>query len=384
MTSNASESPIEEMDLLLQEVRSRNAMPLWEVNAQRGRPTVQPFLWRYADYRDLLYRAADVVPMEIAERRVFVFSNPGIDAHSATSTLLANLQIIKPGEIARSHRHAPSALRLVIEGQGAYTSVNGEKSYMDPGDFVTTPSWTWHGHGNEGDGPMVWLDGLDVPFVQSLDANFYEQYPEEIHPLTKPDDLSLRMFGAGSLTPTWERPDSPNSPILNYKFERTYAALKALAEDTDGSPYDGITVEYTNPLNGGPAMPTIACFATLLRAGQRTEAHRHVGGTVYHVIQGTGSTVIAGTRFDWAPKDTFVVPSWHFHEHAADEEAVLFSYNDGPVLQALNLYREEAMDAPTRRKRASSRASPAGAKRREESIGVGASLVGAPGSVPYP
>ena len=253
MTTSGSESRIEEMDLLLQEVRNRNAMPLWEVNAQRGRPTVQPFLWRYLDYRDLLYRAADLVPMELAERRVFVFSNPGIDKHSATSSLYANLQIIKPGEIAPSHRHSPSALRLVIEGQGAYTAVNGEKSYMDPGDFVTTPSWTWHDHGNEGDAPMVWLDGLDVPFVQSLDANFYEQYPDNTHPLTKPDDLSLRLFGAGSLKPTWEQQDSPNSPLLNYKFERTYAALKALAEDTDGSPYDGITVEYTNPLNGGSA-----------------------------------------------------------------------------------------------------------------------------------
>ena len=93
-------------------------------------------------------------------------------------------------------------------------------------------------------------------------------------------------------------------------------------------------------------MATIACFATLLRPGQHTQAHRHVGGTIYHVIQGTGSSIIAGERFDWGPKDTFVVPSWYFHEHIADEEAVLFSYNDSPVLQALSLYREEAMDTP--------------------------------------
>ena len=344
--SGSSGRDLEEMDLLLQDVRSRNAVPLWELNAQRGRATVQPFLWRYGDYRDLLYRAADLVPMELAERRVFVFSNPGIDGHAATSTLFANLQIIKPGEIAPSHRHSPSALRLVIEGRGAYTAVDGEKSYMDPGDFVTTPSWTWHDHGNEGDAPMVWLDGLDVPFVQTVDANFYEQYPDATHPLTRPDDLSLRLYGAANLTPTWEKRDAPNSPVLNYKFTHTYAALAELAAQTDGSPFDGVSVEYTNPLNGGPAMATIACFATLLRPGRRTEAHRHTGGTVYHVIRGRGSSVIGGIRFDWGPKDTFVVPSWHFHEHAADEEAVLFSYSDSPVLQALNLYREEPMDAP--------------------------------------
>ena len=340
-TTNPSGSDMEAMDLLLQEVRDRNAMPLWEVNAQRGRPTVRPFLWRYDDYRDLLYRAADLVPMELAERRVFVFSNPGIERHAATSTLYANLQIIKPGEVAPSHRHSPSALRLVIEGQGAYTAVNGEKSYMDPGDFVTTPSWTWHDHGNEGDAPMVWLDGLDVPFIQTLDANFYEQHPDSSHPLTKPDDMSLRLYGAGSLRPTWTEHDGPHSPILNYKFVHTYETLAALAKESGGSPWDGVTVEFTNPLTGGPAMPTMACFATLLQPGRRTQAHRHTGGVVYHVIQGRGSSVIAGERFDWGPKDTFVVPSWHRYRHRADEEAVLFGVSDEPALRALGFLRAE-------------------------------------------
>ena len=158
--------------------------------------------------------------------------------------------------------------------------------------------------------------------------------------------MSLRLYGAGSLRPTWERHDGPHSPILNYKFAHTYDVLRNLAQESDGSPYDGVTVEFTNPLTGGPTMPTMACFATLLQAGQHTRAHRHTGGTIYHVIQGTGSSIIAGTKFDWGPKDTFVIPSWSAHEHIADGEAVLFSYNDSPVLQALSLYCEE--DEPER------------------------------------
>ena len=168
---------------------------------------------------------------------------------------LANLQIIKPGEVARSHRHSASALRLVIEGAGAYTAVDGEKSYMEPGDFVTTPNGTWHDHGNEGSAEMIWLDGLDVPLIQALEVNFFELYPQSKQPLTQPDELSLRLYGSGSLKPTWVKHGALHSPLLNYKFAQTYATLKSIAERTDGSPFDGVSVEYVNPLTAGPALP---------------------------------------------------------------------------------------------------------------------------------
>jgi len=272
-------------------------------------------------------------------------ANPGILADwQASNTLLANLQIIKPGEVARTHRHTAAALRLVIEGAGAYTTVDGEKSYMEPGDFVTTPNGTWHDHGNEGTSEMIWLDGLDVPLIQMLEVNFFELYPDLKQPLTRPDDLSLRLYGAGSLKPTWVRHDAQHSPLLNYKFAQTYAALKAMAERSEGSPYDGVSVEYVNPLTGGPAMPTIACFASLLRPAQHTKAHRHTGGTIYHVIQGKGTSIIAGKTFEWDEKDTFVVPSWTYHEHLATTESVLFSYSDSALLPALGLYREQALE----------------------------------------
>ena len=340
---------MEDMDLFYEDVRKSNSRPLWVVNNDiqrtRPQPSAVPFMWKWRDFSLLLHRAAQLVPIEDAERRVLVFANPGLEGRpAAVPTLMANLQIIKPGEIAPSHRHTMSAFRVIVEGKGAYTTVEGEKTYMDPGDFVTTPNWTWHDHGHEGEGPMVWLDGLDVPLVRSLDANFYEEDSEIQQPLTKPDDGSLRLYGAGSLTPTWQRHQGLHSPLLNYKYERSYEALSQLAQETEGSPYDGVCLEYTNPVTGGPCLATIACFVQLMLPGRQTKAHRHTGNTIYHVIKGNGHSVIGGQRFDWEGKDTFVVPSWTFHEHVAQGESVLFSYSDRPVLQPFGLYREEAYE----------------------------------------
>jgi gentisate 1,2-dioxygenase len=346
MTMNARSDirTVDSMDEFYEDVKQVHGRALWQTQGTAKKSPTVPYLWKYRDFRPLLFRAADIVPIELAERRVLVMANPGIVTDwQASNTLLANLQIIKPGEVARSHRHSASALRLVVEGTGAYTAVDGEKTYMEPGDFVTTPNGTWHDHGNEGDSPMIWLDGLDVPLVQALESNFFELYAEKKFPLTNPDDLSLRLYGSASLRPTWVKHSAIHSPLLNYKFAQTYATLKAIAERAEGSPYDGVAVEYTNPLTGGPALPTIACFASLLRPGQHTKAHRHAGGTIYHVIQGKGGSVIGGKLYRWEEKDTFVVPSWTWHEHHATAESVLFSFSDSALLQPLGLYREQAL-----------------------------------------
>lgn len=332
----------EELDLFYEEVRRHDASPLW--TQERPSDKTLAYMWKYKDFRPLLLRATELVPVgRQAERRVLVFNNPGLPGkHSATSTLLANLQIILPGEVAPSHRHTAAALRLIVEGKGAYTAVQGEKSYMEPGDFVTTPNWTWHDHGHEGDGPMVWVDGLDVPMVQSFEAMFQEQFPDDKQPLTKPDDASMRLY-SGNMRPTWVNHDQPYSPLINYKFDHVYEVLTGLAKESDGSPFDGISLEYTNPLTGRSALPTMACFAQMIQAGQHTKAHRHTGSTIYCVIKGKGHSIIDGQRFDWEDKDTFVAPSWSWHEHVADQESVLFMYNDWPILEPLGLFREEEL-----------------------------------------
>jgi gentisate 1,2-dioxygenase len=308
----------------------------------------RPYLWRYADVRPHLLRAGELVSTREAERRVLMLLNPGLEgAAAATSTLFAGMQLILPGEIARAHRHSPTAIRVIVEGHGAYTAVEGERCFMEPGDLILTPSWSWHDHGNDTDAPMIWLDGLDLPMVGALDVIFTEHAASEQYGISKPDDVSTRLYHQPGLRPASEQGRKPHSPLLNYKWTRTAAALAVLPESA-ATPYDDLLLEYTNPYTGGPVLPTMGCTAQVLRPGMQTQAHRHASSSVYLVLKGQGYSIIAGQRFDWEPGDVFAVPSWACHEHAnpsATEAAALFAFTDAPVMQALGLYREEAYTA---------------------------------------
>src|SRR5499425_2582599 len=133
-------------------------------------------------------QAGGLITAKEAERRVLILENPGLRGQtSITHSLFAGLQLIMPGEVAPAHRHSQSALRFIIEGHGAYTAVEGERTMMQPGDFVITPSWTWHDHGNETSEPMVWLDGLDIPIVRLLDASFAEPGASDVQTVTRPE-----------------------------------------------------------------------------------------------------------------------------------------------------------------------------------------------------
>ena len=340
----------EALEAYYRDLEGYNAGALWTVLhsfiGKEPRPRGVPYLWRWADMRPQVYRAAELIDPEQAERRVVMLLNPGLPgACAVTNTLYAGLQLILPGEIARSHRHTPAALRFIVEGHGAYTAVDGEKTLMNPGDLVLTPSWTWHDHGNESEEPMIWLDGLDAPLINTLDAMFFELYPEERQRLDKPVDDSLRKYGTGALVPTYERHLGAHSPLLNYTWERTRATLVDLAAHDGGSPYDGVVLEYVNPRTGGPVMPTLGCHIQWLPPGFATETHRHTSSVVYHVVEGEGYSVIGGQRFDWQAKDVFCVPSWAPHQHvnaSGAAPAILFSFTDAPVLRALGLYREAA------------------------------------------
>jgi gentisate 1,2-dioxygenase len=336
------------MEAFYQDLAQYHTGPLWTVLhdlvAKEPRPKAVPYVWRWHELRPQVFRAGELTTTEEAERRVIVLQNPGLGGQPAiTTTLYAGLQLILPGEIARSHRHTAAALRLIVEGHGAYTSVDGEKTLMNPGDMVLTPNWTWHDHGNETAEPMVWLDGLDAPLVNLLDGMFFEPYPEPQFPLSKPVDDSLHKYGGGALVPTYERHLGSFSPLLNYTWERTRATLADVAARGGGSPYDGVIMEYVNPRTGGPVMPTMGCHAQWLPPGFATEPHRHTSSVVYHVVEGAGHSVIGGQRFDWQEKDVFCVPSWMPHQHvnaSGAEPAVLFSFTEAPVLRALGLYRE--------------------------------------------
>jgi gentisate 1,2-dioxygenase len=330
-------------------IAQQGLSPLWEslhnLVPKAPRPEAQATIWKYAQLRDLVMRSGSLISAEEAVRRVLVLENPGLPGKSAmTPTLYAGLQLILPGEIAPSHRHTQSALRFIVEGKGAWTAVNGERTTMKPGDFIITPSWTWHDHGNpaveEGGEPVVWLDGLDIPLIAHLDAGFAETYPESTQPVLRPEGDSFARFGH-NMMPVRHRVTDPTSPIFSYPYDRSREALDALHRNGEPDAWDGIKLRYVNPATGGWPMPTIATFMQLLPAGFAGRTYRSTDATIYCVVEGTGTARIGESEFAFEPHDVFVVPSWQPVALAASSDAVLFSYSDRPVLSALNLLREE-------------------------------------------
>jgi gentisate 1,2-dioxygenase len=333
--------------------------PLWEklhhlVTAEPDSPCV-PYLWRYdSEVRPRLLQAGGLISAMEATRRVLILENPGYEGQAQiTPSLFAGLQLILPGEIAPAHRHTQSALRFVIEGEGAYTAVDGERTAMHPGDFVITPSWTWHDHGHEGDGhegrgrdnenggggPVVWLDGLDIPIVRLLNASFAEPGAADVQQVSRPQGDSLARYGHNLLPVDW-RPSVKTSPVFNYPYARTREALDALANGGDPDPYHGHKLRYVNPASGESAMPTIGTFIQLLPRGFVGLPYRSTDAAVYVCVEGNGETRVGNTVLRWTPRDIFVVPGWMSHSHRADSDAVLFSFSDRPVQEKLGLWRE--------------------------------------------
>ena len=291
--------------------------------------------------RSLLLESGGLITAREAERRVLVLENPGLRGESrVTTSLYAGLQLILPGEVAPAHRHSQTALRFVVEGEGAYTAVDGEKAVMHEGDFIITPSGAWHDHGNESDRPVVWLDGLDIPIVTLLDASFAERCPEEAQSATRPLGGAAARYGSG-LLPV-EAPSGTASPVFSFPYARTREALDRLREGAATvDACHGIRMKYANPLDGGYALPTIAAFIQLLPRGFRGATHRSTDATVVCVAEGEGRTEVGEETFTWGPRDIFVIPSWRPRRHEVDDEAILFSFSDRAVQESFGLWREE-------------------------------------------
>ena len=325
------------------DISTHHLAPLWErtLRMKPGSPCV-PALWRYADTRPLLARAAGLISKRDAERRVLVLENPALrGSYQITQSLFAGLQIILPSEIAPSHRHTPNALRFIIEGVGAYTAVDGERTPMSPGDFVVTPNWTWHDHGNLGDDPVVWLDGLDTPFAQFFGAMFRDNHPQESQPVTRTSGDAAARYGA-NLLPVDYANNASRTPLLRFPYERTRAALEQLAKHTPPHTAHGYKMRYTNPATGGHVFPTMAAFAQWLPQSFDGHAYRSTDGAVYCVVEGHGAVDFEGERRDFAPHDCFVVPPWQSHRFTArgDSDCVLFSFSDRAAQDALGFWRE--------------------------------------------
>lgn len=345
----------DELQRFYQSLEEHQAAALWtvanDIEPWFPQPKGVPMLWPYDALRPKLLEAARLVTGDDAGRRVIYMANPGLRHIAAAAGLLyTGLQIMNPGESMTAHRHAASALRFVIEGDGAWTIVDGDKLKVGPRDFAITPRGTWHEHGNESEtSPVIWQDGLDIPLTNALDTNFYAVHPDLYQVPGKVVNTSLKLYGAGTLRPTeslkWAR---RYSPLFAYPWDKSYESLLNLAAVSDGTPCDGHILEFVNPVTGGSVMPTMGAQIQLLQPGFAGAAHRHTGNVIYTVAKGSGHSVIQGKRFDWKEKDIFVVPAWNWHEHhnaSQSEDAVLFQFNDFPTVKSLDLYVEEVYDA---------------------------------------
>ena len=333
-----------EREAYYRRIAKANLTPLWESMAalvpERPQSPCLPAIWRYQEIRPWLMEAGSLISAKEAVRRVLILENPGVSGTSAiTQSLYAGLQLILPGEVAPSHRHTQSALRLIVEGSGAFTAVEGERVTMHPGDFIITPHWTWHDHGNPGSQPVVWLDGLDIPLIRFLDCGFQEKYPEDSQAVTRPEGDALARYG-NNLLPIDYEPQGSSSPVFAYPYSRTRETLEQIRRNGPAHPVHGYKMQFVNPSTGGYPMPSIAAFVQLVPAGFKGAEYRCTDGTVFHCIEGRGSVTIDGESIAFAARDTFVVPSWREHRFQGDADTMLFSFSDRPIQRALGVWRE--------------------------------------------
>jgi gentisate 1,2-dioxygenase len=329
-------------------IDQQNMTPLWEVLGalvpKAPNSPLKAAHWRYAEVRERVMEAGRLITAAEAERRVLILENPALRGNSSiTQSLYAGLQLIMPGEVAPAHRHAQSALRLVLDGEGAYTAVDGERTTMRRGDFIITPSWTWHDHGNLGDEPVVWLDGLDIPTVRFFDAGFAEHGEAASQEALRPEGDALARYGNNMLPVDFEQTSSQPTKVFVYPFEKTRESLMGIAR----GPIDahlGHKLRYVNPATGASPMPTIGAIAQFLPAGFETKPYRATDSTVYVCLEGGGTADVNGVRIDFAVNDVFVVPSWHTLRLSANSDSILFSFSDRPMQRMLGLWREQKLD----------------------------------------
>jgi gentisate 1,2-dioxygenase len=314
-----------------------------------GKLDAVPHLWKYRDIRPCLLEAARLVPMELSERRSLIMVNPGLKPLVATvTTLFAAYRINVPHEIMPAHRHSPNAIRFGLTGDTNFTGVEGENIIFGPGDLVLTPHDTWHNHGNGPDEASVNLSVLDMPLVNILNATYFEfDYREgdtgaarKMQSAKVASDHSQRAYGSGGLLPRFldhRRGAGTGSPMFVYRWEQT-ASLFEKFRDHDGSRWEGIAVDYVNPVTGGPVYKTMGFIAQMLRPAERLLPLRQNANRIVTVFRGQGHSMVGGRRFDWEPFDTFCVPGGMWCEHvndSASEDAVFLVSTDEPALRAL-------------------------------------------------
>ncbi|KAJ5610295.1 hypothetical protein N7510_007014 [Penicillium lagena] len=307
---------------LLADLAASKTLPLWKqitkLNPPVPNPTTIPNVWRYKDVRPNLLRAGALVPAEQAERRVLMLINPARDAPYTTDTLYAGLQLVMPNETARAHRHTAFAMRFIIEGNGGFTAVHGRRIQMQQGDVILTPTWNYHDHGKDGSGPMIWLDGLDLPNFKHFPVHFVEHFNQPRYPAKDVDNST--------------------SPLV-FSWSEMKVRL-------DSIPGDWATRRYLKA-DGSEVSRVLGGCAERLTAGKSSPSRRETTSSVYHAVAGAGYSIIGDKKLIWEKGDTFCIPSWYKYQHFADpgQPVYLYRFDDKPMIDALGFYRSGEMDA---------------------------------------
>ncbi len=328
-----------------QSLTEKNLVPIWPVLRSAlpyDKPDRQtlPVLWRYRDIRPELLRAGELTPIEKAERRVLALANPGLGLHNmqATPSIFIGLQLILPRETAPNHRHSPSAVRIVVEGSGGFTVVEGEKCPMEKSDLILTPSGLWHEHGHEGKGPVIWLDALDLPIVRTLEASYAVEGKSQS--VRNELDSSQARYRRSGLVP-YRSLDARRAryPLMRYPWTEVRAALTALAAVT--SKTELVQLAYVNPETGRECMPVLGFSAIMLRPGETIAAQRRSASAVLHVVEGEGEAEIDGVTLNFSDNDTLAVPT-HAKVLLANRKtkspAFLFQIDDAPLQRKCGFY----------------------------------------------
>ncbi len=329
-----------------EEIAKDDLAALWNVMGNFVKPEpkgpAKAAMWDYAVVREHLRTAGELITAKEAERRVLILQNPGMPGSSLiTRSLFAALQLVRPGETAPCHRHTQSALRLIVEGGGAFTAVNGEKVYMEPFDLILTPAMHWHDHGNATDRDVVWLDGLDLGIVQLFETSFADHFNGKVHPETRPAGDNVLRFGshARPLTGLADY-DTTRYGLYHYPYNQWRATLERM-RDGMPDPRHGHMIEFTNPTDGGSVLETISCFAQLVTGKTTTTPARSSDGMIGTVVSGSGTAIVGGERLTLSEKAFFVVPSWMPLELEAESDLTIFWFSDRAAQQRLGMWRSD-------------------------------------------
>ena len=333
-----------------QELRNHHLIGLWGIGPEQvphePQPKALPHLWRWRDLSRLAAESWRFVPVEQGPSqrvhgRVLSLVNPASKTFGTTDTLFAGIQSLLPGETLRAHRHTMQAVRFILAGHGASTTVDGKHLEMEPGDFLLTPGWMWHQHKNTSSSPVIWLDGLDLPLVSMLSATFFEFYPDGTLPPTRSNTDSAGFTVAG-IQPAHIQTGQSGTTLLRYPWANTQQALETFAQENKSG---AIEMDFVNPLTGGSVMPTASCGMIQIEPGANTTRRREVASTIIEVFKGRGHSIIGDEVFSWEAGDVLALPSWTWYEHQADASidgpTILFAMSDRPTPQALGLYRIE-------------------------------------------